>query len=84
MFFWAMWFFILLLPHLNIVRLNALYAEHWIYAAAVGLYVILAAALRNLIQKGTHKKILSYSLTGFIIIYFSAQQRLSLHRSGAK
>jgi len=48
--FWVFWFFILLLPHLNIIGLNALYAEHWIYGASVGIYALFAFMIKRLIE----------------------------------
>ena len=50
LFFWLLWFFILLLPHLNIIGLNALYAEHWIFGASVGIYALFAFMLKRLME----------------------------------
>src|SRR4030043_2136411 len=37
-FFWILWFVILLLPHMNFIGLNAMFAEHWVYGAVIGIY----------------------------------------------
>lgn len=71
LFFWVLWFIVFMLPHLNIMRLNALYAEHWIYAAAIGLYVLLAVFLERLIQNNRFRST-GYLCLAIIIIYLSS------------
>ncbi|NQU95737.1 MAG: tetratricopeptide repeat protein [Candidatus Omnitrophica bacterium] len=71
MFFWSMWFIIFLLPHLNVLRLNALYAEHWIYGASVGIYAIFACFLKDMMQKEKIRNA-SYICLAVAILYFSS------------
>ncbi|MBL7157532.1 MAG: tetratricopeptide repeat protein [Candidatus Omnitrophica bacterium] len=72
MFFWIAWFFIFLLPYLNILKLNAPYAEHWIYGAAVGIYAFFAYCLRDMMQKKGFIRGLSYACFAGAILYFSS------------
>lgn len=60
-----LWFFILLLPHLNIYPINAYMAEHWLYLASFGFFLIVALGFRKLIRL-KHTKILS--IIAFIIL----------------
>jgi len=70
-FFWALWFVIFLVPHLNIITLNAAYAEHWIYASAIGLYVIFAYFLEGVMNKGSDR-IVGYTILAVILVYLGA------------
>jgi len=38
--FFVLWFFILLLPVSNIVPINSLIAEHWVYTAEIGCFAV--------------------------------------------
>lgn len=68
-FFWVLWFIIFLLPHLNVVTLNASYAEHWIYAAAIGLYVIFADFLEEIMAKGRISRMAGYAILAGLLVY---------------
>ena len=71
MFFWSMWFIIFLLPHLNVLRLNTPYAEHWIYGGSVGIYAIFACVLKDMMQKEKRRNA-SYVCLAVAILYFSS------------
>jgi len=71
-FFWILWFFILLLPHLNILRLNAMYAEHWIYGAAIGIYVIIAYVIEGLYRNKKAQKAALNLLCAGIVLYLAS------------
>lgn len=64
------WFFISLLPVSNIVPLNSLMAEHWLYLPSIGLFLVMAVAINKLIQS-KFPKILSYLFAASIFVYFS-------------
>jgi len=67
--FFSLWFILLLAPYMNIVKLNALMAEHWMYGAGVGIYVLIAFAM---IPPG-HKSIAAKKTTAFFaatVIFF--------------
>jgi len=71
-FFWVLWLVIFILPHLNLVRLNALYAEHWIYASAIGIYAIFGYFLKFLWGKRGTPRIASYAILAGAILYFGS------------
>jgi len=47
--FGSLWFFLNLLPVLNIVPVNAFVAEHWLYIPSIGFFLIVSAAFIRLI-----------------------------------
>jgi hypothetical protein len=68
--FWVFWFFIFLLPHFNILGLNAVFAEHWLYGAAIGIYFIIACGFEYMRRRiGAVKAYLSFS---FLVVFFFA------------
>ena len=69
-FFWVLWFFLFLLPHLNILKLNALYAEHWIYGASIGAYVLFAYGLERFV-KDVKKRPIAYISCAAVILYLA-------------
>lgn len=76
MLFLFAWFFINLLPVLNIFQLNAAMAEHWLYISSMGFFGILAisiygAADRLKVQDEVKLSFLT-GITLVILIYFVA------------
>ncbi len=66
-----LWFVVMLLPVLNIVPLNATFAEHWMYLPFIGLSIgtgVLILKIKPLI----HKNILIWVIV-FLVIIFSAR-----------
>ncbi|NQT22131.1 MAG: tetratricopeptide repeat protein [Candidatus Omnitrophica bacterium] len=59
--FFIFWFFITLLPVSNIVPINSLIAEHWVYMAQVGFFVIIFLCLYNIYTKFLTTKLLKIS-----------------------
>lgn len=53
--FGSLFFLISLAPVLNIFRVNAYMAEHWLYVPSVGFFLIAAYGLRSLIATGRLK-----------------------------
>ncbi|MBD3296825.1 MAG: tetratricopeptide repeat protein, partial [Candidatus Omnitrophica bacterium] len=53
--FGLLWFFVNLIPVANIVPVNSFLAEHWIYAASAGLFLIAAAAVTYLLRLAEKK-----------------------------
>lgn len=49
-FFSCLWFFIALLPVSNILPLNAIMAEHWLYLPSIGFFVIMAMGIVKIAQ----------------------------------
>lgn len=72
------WFFIFLSPVLNIVPINALMAEHWLYLPSVGFFTIIALGASNLLKyKGTFLKrvtIVILSLAGIFYSYLTVKR----------
>ncbi len=50
LFFCAGFFFITLLPVLNILVINAMMAEHWLYLPSIGVYAILSFGLVKIVD----------------------------------
>ncbi len=50
LFFGAAWFFIGLLPFLNIIPINAFVAEHWLYFPSIGFFIAVSVLLDRLTQ----------------------------------
>ncbi|MCX5680496.1 MAG: tetratricopeptide repeat protein [Candidatus Omnitrophica bacterium] len=69
--FWIFWFFILLLPHLNIVKLNAPFAEHWLYGASIGIYVTIGIILYGMIARRVIPATAVYTVLAVIALYLS-------------
>jgi len=66
--FFLSWFFVFLLPMLNILKLDTLIAEHWVYLASVGIFTIFVIAFKNIIRT---KFLFCLSLIFLIIFYGS-------------
>jgi Tfp pilus assembly protein PilF len=64
------WFFIALLPVLNIFPVNAYMAEHWLYLPSVGFFLILAWLL-NILYRREKSKILSIILMSVLALFYS-------------
>jgi tetratricopeptide (TPR) repeat protein len=52
-FFGSFWFFLNLLPVSNIVPINAILAEHWLYIPSAGFFVILALGIAKISELKT-------------------------------
>ncbi len=62
------WFFIFLLPMLNILKLDTLMAEHWLYLSSAGIFVLFIIGTRHFIK---NKSLLVFALTLLLIFYAS-------------
>jgi|GEM_PF-1685761 len=69
--FWLSWFIIFLLPHLPPVKLNAPFAEHWIIASSIGIYVIAASFIFAMISKFNATKWTAFVILSLIAIYLA-------------
>ncbi len=67
-FFFTGWFFVLLLPMLNIIKLDTLIAEHWVYLASIGFFVLVISGLKNL----TKSEVSFYSILFLLLIFYSS------------
>ncbi len=76
LFFCGGFFFITLLPMLNILLLNAMMAEHWLYMPAIGLYLITAFGFVKLLDRGmttgkirVFRNLAVFGLLGFLCFF---------------
>lgn len=67
--FSAAWFFIVMFPNSNIIPINALIYEHWLYLPSVGFFVGLAWMLDRLLKKGSASRFISIALIIFISLF---------------
>ena len=58
MLFSACWFFITLFPNSNMVPINALIYEHWLYLPSLGFFITVAWAIEELLKR---EKIIKYA-----------------------
>jgi tetratricopeptide (TPR) repeat protein len=58
-FFGIAWFFVTLLPYLNWFPLNAEMADHWLYIASVGFFLLAALTLEKLPGRACHVAIIA-------------------------
>ncbi len=65
--FAAGWFLIFIFPVSNVFRLNASFAEHWLYVPSVGFFVLLAAGLLRLAR--TRKGLAMAAGAGVVAFY---------------
>ena len=66
------------MPHLPLIRLNALFAEHWIYASSIGIYVIIS----TLIFKGVSKyNISKWAVSLFLFLIIVCLSALTIGRN---
>ncbi len=77
-FFGASWFFITLLPSLNLFfPLNAQMSEHWLYLPSIGFFIFIACAAEIILNtkilkfKAAHSKIFILSVFVLIAIFYS-------------
>lgn len=63
-FFSIAWFFITLLPYSNIVPLNAMMAEHWLYLPSIGFFLIFTTLIFKFF-----KRVGVYIFLGILIAY---------------
>lgn len=71
MLFWFSWFLIFLAPHLNIVKLNAPFAEHWIFSASAGIYAIIGTLIFNMASNAKMSRMAAYAILFTAFLYFS-------------
>ncbi len=77
LFFASLWFFLGLIPVVNIiVPINALIAEHWLYLPSVGFFVIEAILILKIFTFSKLLKILSVLLFFTLIFGYSELTRL--------
>ena len=50
-----LWFLLWLIPHSNILPLNAFMAEHWLYLASVGFFLVCGVFLSGIYQEQNRK-----------------------------
>ena len=65
MLFGTAWFFTAIFPNSNIVPINALIYEHWLYLPSLGFFVFIAWLMEKLIRKG---RILKYAAIALAVI----------------
>jgi len=65
MLFSASWFFIALFPNSNIIPINALIYEHWLYLPSLGFFITVAWLIDESLKQG---KILKYAVIFITIL----------------
>ncbi|OIO37484.1 MAG: hypothetical protein AUJ72_04475 [Candidatus Omnitrophica bacterium CG1_02_46_14] len=66
------WFFIFMVPVLNIfVLLNGPMAEHWLYNACIGLFIVMVSLLLGYASKNLFVQKIAEPLLGIFLIYFT-------------
>lgn len=69
LFFFAIaWFFLALLPHSNIIPLNAVVAEHWLYVPSIGFFILFSAGLVRLSELTTDNPAVRRKILIFILV----------------
>ncbi len=67
--FGMLWFFVSMIPLLNIVPLQVFHSDSWLYLPSIGIYMVFFALLRLVWQKSAHiHKVLGV----FILLFISA------------
>lgn len=73
-FFASFWFFITLIPSSNLVPLTTYLAEHWLYLASIGFFMILAIGIVKVVElrptSPFYKKI-AVSFVALLLIFYS-------------
>jgi Tfp pilus assembly protein PilF len=68
------WFFLTLFPVSNIIPINSLLAEHWVYMPQIGLFIVIGMLLKTGAQKYLPSKALKgigmLALCGIMSLYF--------------
>ncbi|MDP2913432.1 MAG: tetratricopeptide repeat protein [Candidatus Omnitrophota bacterium] len=62
---------IFLAPHLNIVKLNAPFAEHWIFSASAGIYAIIGGLIFDMACKSKTAGVTACAILFTAFLYFS-------------
>jgi len=74
------WFFLLLLPSLNvIVPLNAPISEHWLYIAFPGVSMVIGYGISELLGKYTFKKLIYTGIIAIFALYASVTVYINTH-----
>lgn len=84
LFFCLIFFFLTILPVMNILTINALMAEHWLYLPAVGMYGIFAFGILKVVDPGENilgLKLRSKLLTLVIAAAFVAFSAMTITRN---
>ncbi|MCF7820533.1 MAG: tetratricopeptide repeat protein [Candidatus Pacebacteria bacterium] len=82
--FGFLWFFIILLPRTNIIKINRPMYEHWLYLPMLGFFLALTALtilLLKKVKKEAYKKIIHYILIAVIIIFSIYLSYLTINRN---
>lgn len=75
--FGAGWFMLLLLPFLNIVPINAFVAEHWLYLASIGFFLMLSWVFIGLLRF----RFMRLCIAGLIIVIFAVFGALTIKQN---
>jgi len=68
--FSAAWFFIAIFPNSNIIPINALIYEHWLYMPSLGFFITIGLGLEALLKKGRVFKYISILLALAISLFY--------------
>jgi tetratricopeptide (TPR) repeat protein len=70
-FFSVMWFFVALLPVVNISSLHAYMAECWLYISSIGFFLLLSKLLSDLYSKDKFR-VLSITIVAVLLLFYSS------------
>ena len=63
------WFFVTLVPISNLIPLNAVMAEHWLYLPSIGIFMVIGSGVSKLLLKAVNTKrvIIIIIITAYLI-----------------
>jgi len=64
------WFFIAMLPNSNLIPINALIYEHWLYLPSLGFFIAIAWAFEELFKRGKVVKYTAVFLAIFLTLFY--------------
>jgi len=70
MLFSACWFFIAIFPNSNIIPINALIYEHWLYLPSLGFFITIAWLIEELSKRGKALQYAAIFITVLITLFY--------------
>ena len=68
--FSTLWFLIFIFPNSNIIPVNALLLEHWLYLPSIGFFIAVSWALERMLKKGRGFKLASIVLIISLTLFY--------------
>jgi tetratricopeptide (TPR) repeat protein len=70
MLFSASWFFISIFPNSNMIPINALIYEHWLYLPSLGFFITIAWLIEELLRMGKNIKYIGILIAIIIALFY--------------